>query len=138
MTGLGRSKFYWKAIALFSIFSAIYVSFFYESDYDRIKQSKRRFICLPEQGVHYFLTLRSIDNEKEVDNYMDFVKGKTKNVDFKSGAVWADQTIYLYQKHNKYHLAEIIVTRDNPTISKSGIEKFWIWTEYLQENPCEE
>jgi hypothetical protein len=69
---------------------------------------------------------------------MDFVKGKTKNVNFKSGAVWADQTIYLYRTHDGYNLAEIIVTRDNPTISKSGIEKFWIWTGYLQKKPCEE
>ena len=136
MTGLVRNKFFWEAIALCSILIAIYVSFFYESDYDRIKKSKKIFICFSEQSTGDYLTLRSVDNEKEVQDYMDFVYGKTKNVNFKSGAVWGDQTIYLYKKHDKYNLAEIIVTRDNPTISKSGIEKFWIWTGYLQKEPC--
>jgi|GEM_PF-5830524 len=136
MNKLYRNRRFWIVIVIISLMSSLYICFFFESEYDLIDERKLRYVCFDDYRTESLLTLRSIDNEKEIVSYLKYVKDSGK-FNFNSGAVWNDQKVYFVKSHGEYDLSEIVVSRENPSVGKSGIERFWIWNDYISKSPCD-
>lgn len=137
MNNILKRKEYWLVILLLSIIGALVSLFLIESDYDLIDEAEERYICFDDFKSNALITLRSADNTADIEAYLLFINASgERKVDIDLGAVWPDQKVYFLRGHEQFEISEIIVTRENPTMAKSAIERFWIWNEYLNKRPC--
>lgn len=132
------SKWFWVLIVLVSILSALYVGLFLDSDYDYVDDSRERYICWSSfKEINSVTTILKANDSVEVNNYMRLVESKTNKINFPFGAVSEDQRIYWIADHEVYDLSQIVAIRDNHTLGKSDVLRFWIWKGYLMKMPCD-
>lgn len=104
-----------------------------------LENSTTAFLCDPLRlDRSTFATVRNVDDSAEVKNYLRFVMGDTRKLDFDGRAI--NEASGFQVQVLKYTadsvLAKVYIERGYSTLAKPRQEILWIWRGYFSIAPC--